>query len=735
MLSGNSLLVPTIESVVDSVNISTNQDWTVENIPDWLEVTPVSGSGDGTITVTFKKNEGLSRKGEFIIVKRDYTAVTYDTIHVAQYGVYVAEQQGKFVDKAVPANPVWDITPSFGAEGILYYEYTATAKGIVKVSDAVAPAAANTVKYYVYNDPAKTGTDNCVTLYGSGSFLAEQDVTYYIIGALQSAKENVQGQEAAIESQTVVSISAGASFKTNISSLPHTGDEEIFVQNSVHAFQGDPTWGPIGPYAAASGFVYYKLTSTANGVITVSDLVHPTPSESMVNYMFFTAEEGDGVNWGSLVLDSYGSGGLYVPTAGVTYYVVGVLSTWEPRVTENISELKTQVSFENKSFTNVTSFPFTEDAGSFVSKGLSVPNWTLVSWGYSPLLFYVVAPTKDGIVTVSDLQDPGDNSHVNYIVHPNLDAAMYYGEQLADIYGKGMFTVEAGKIYYVVGVAQTWNAGVTPEGIDVQTQFTHNPFVSVTSFPYEETLSQFTDNAAIVIDPSWSIYQWGYGQPLLYAVTSPTDAFITVSDLQGHVNYTVFPSLSAAKSYDFGAIIADMEGTGKFVAEAGKTYYITGLAMNWHGYNYDDTDVQTQITYERLDLPVAQGTYAVLPTSYRDRNGAINTAYFESPRNVEIKFERIEGSDYVYSISDGWGGLYEYGAGYGSSFRSKLYLKYDGSNFSFIDVDQAYRDNPPGGWSGYIWEDAYGTANASAQTIDLVTKWNGDIFYLFLQKN
>ncbi len=66
-----------------TLQIKSNTTWSVSQIPEWISISEVSGSGDGQLTVTSKLNEtGLFRRDSFLIRTGDNSRV--DIVRVSQ---------------------------------------------------------------------------------------------------------------------------------------------------------------------------------------------------------------------------------------------------------------------------------------------------------------------------------------------------------------------------------------------------------------------------------------------------------------------------------------------------------------------------------------------------------------------------------------------------------------------------------------------------------------------------
>jgi hypothetical protein len=126
-------------------------------------------------------------------------------------------------------------------------------------------------------------------------------------------------------------------------------------------------------------------------------------------------------------------------------------------------------------------------------------------------------------------------------------------------------------------------------------------------------------------------------------------------------------------------------------------------------------------------LSIPSGSYTVLASSYRlNTDGSKNTAQYS---NEDHPFTLQAIAPGIYEISDMWGGYYYYGNGYGGDYDDMDpdgRIKYDGTNFSFVDADKDY-------WS-YGFDAVEGTFDATTKTLHLQVHWGGYIFFLDIKK-
>lgn len=67
-----------------TINVTSNEAWTVSNSADWLTASPTSGNGNGSFTLTAQENKGIdSRSTTVIVTAKDKSA----TISVSQLGL------------------------------------------------------------------------------------------------------------------------------------------------------------------------------------------------------------------------------------------------------------------------------------------------------------------------------------------------------------------------------------------------------------------------------------------------------------------------------------------------------------------------------------------------------------------------------------------------------------------------------------------------------------------------
>ena len=77
-----TMLVFEAESGSQTINLSTNRNWTVSNTPNWLTVSPQSGERNETITVTATQNQSTTRSYTLTFTAGTQTA----TVEITQIG-------------------------------------------------------------------------------------------------------------------------------------------------------------------------------------------------------------------------------------------------------------------------------------------------------------------------------------------------------------------------------------------------------------------------------------------------------------------------------------------------------------------------------------------------------------------------------------------------------------------------------------------------------------------------
>lgn len=97
------------------VELKSNGEWTIDPVADWVTVSPMSGNGDATLTLTADANTGESRSTEIKAVTKDNSAVLSLTQKAPQYYISVTPNEiqsgmegGEFAVE-VSANIDWTI--------------------------------------------------------------------------------------------------------------------------------------------------------------------------------------------------------------------------------------------------------------------------------------------------------------------------------------------------------------------------------------------------------------------------------------------------------------------------------------------------------------------------------------------------------------------------------------------------------------------------------------------------
>lgn len=97
------------------VELKSNGEWTIDPVADWVTVSPMSGNGDATLTLTADANTGESRSTEIKAATKDNSAVLTLTQKAPQYYISVTPNEiqsgmegGEFAVE-VSANIDWTI--------------------------------------------------------------------------------------------------------------------------------------------------------------------------------------------------------------------------------------------------------------------------------------------------------------------------------------------------------------------------------------------------------------------------------------------------------------------------------------------------------------------------------------------------------------------------------------------------------------------------------------------------
>lgn len=118
-----SIMLPSTAGASQSINISSNDSWTLSNIPDWLQASSMAGNGNSSITITTRSaNESASERNATMTLSSGTSSVN----------IFVAQEAGLANCKVTPSN----ITCLYYgvAFGLEYSSTVATCK-ILMVSD------------------------------------------------------------------------------------------------------------------------------------------------------------------------------------------------------------------------------------------------------------------------------------------------------------------------------------------------------------------------------------------------------------------------------------------------------------------------------------------------------------------------------------------------------------------------------------------------------------------------
>lgn len=158
--STTSLSLPPSPAGTTTFNITTYCDWTISESLSWLSVSPASGTGDATITVTYDANTGAQRTGNIGVNVNCTTPVTIDvtqsgvvtnTVSPSNQNVTSAAGSTTFAVTSastwtVTDNVSWlSVTPTSGSgDGTLTASYTANNTGSVRTATITVTFAGST---------------------------------------------------------------------------------------------------------------------------------------------------------------------------------------------------------------------------------------------------------------------------------------------------------------------------------------------------------------------------------------------------------------------------------------------------------------------------------------------------------------------------------------------------------------------------------------------------------------
>ena len=174
----------TMEEGSQSVDVTSNADWKVDNANDWVTVTPENGNGNKTLTVTVSMNNtGAVRTANIkvIALHKDYGAWETKTLKVSQSAdsqatvdevlLYSDDFDGKTATKTYgSSNGSWPYIDQFPE----FANPKGDAAANVTYSGAGVSVRANSTSNSDYSDYAGSGSNNI--FFGGGAYFQVNDI-------------------------------------------------------------------------------------------------------------------------------------------------------------------------------------------------------------------------------------------------------------------------------------------------------------------------------------------------------------------------------------------------------------------------------------------------------------------------------------------------------------------------------------------------------------------------------
>ena len=238
LLADRSTLSFTSSAGEETVNVSSNQSWTVESSASWCTVTPRMGAGNGSLTVKVTQNASLTSRTATITVKSVDTSLQPVTVQVSQEGV------------------AFTISPLN-----------------VTLSDALSSTItiATTSDWYVSNVSENWLTVTPVSGRGNGTVTLKA-VGLNNTGATRTARvEIVEGSASLTQTVNVSQLPAPPTLQADASSLSFTcneGGKTVMITSNVSwTATSNVSWCTVSPHAG-TGNGSLQVTVTTNEALT-----------------------------------------------------------------------------------------------------------------------------------------------------------------------------------------------------------------------------------------------------------------------------------------------------------------------------------------------------------------------------------------------------------------------------------------------------------------------------------
>jgi uncharacterized protein (TIGR02145 family) len=435
-----------------------------------------------------------------------------------------------------------------------------------------------------------------------------------------------------------------------------------FTETGVYADLAKQGFPDIG-WAPEEGVLAYKVTTTIEGTLKVTDKTHP----NNIWWLIYDSKEAVGVS-AELVSGDGTASKLVHPG---DYYIIGIMNdpSWGYPDASVYNEVEPEITFvEGTGFYTISidDLPYTESDGAISSS----PAFTQYSmpWGASDAVVYEV-----NFATTTKLTIDPSATLVLFIYDDATAGSWGWLANPGDAETPFTYTFEGGKRYYLVNTIAGGFDNTAAYDYSISLAATvYDDYFKVVDLPFSESVV-YAEEARTGFEGGWAPEEG----VLAYKVTVTEDGTLKVID-NAHPNdmwWLIYDSKESAVSDNWGISAGD--GSASVKVTAGD-YYIVGI-MNDASWGYPDASVnnvvETEITFTPSGTPVSNWlTLDRLPFFEEGEHGA------DSP-----EFD-------LYSMP--WGG--SDAIVFQVQFASKTTLTIDPSLSLVLFI---YDDDTAGGWS------------------------------------
>lgn len=268
-----------------TINVHGNVDWTV-SVPDGVTASPVSGSGEGTVTLTFAENNTQEEKEYIVYIRTDNTKVENDELDIT------------ITQAAADAAGEHTVTIDFSMQGF------ENAAEVTSVSEYGVTASfdkgtnSNAPKYYTSGTAVRLYGSNSMTVSAGGKTIVSIELTFGSGDGSNEITTDVSTYEEPVwtgNAGSVVFTIGGTTGQRRIKAITvkYKDESSSTVTLESIAVSGQTTTFTVGDTFSFNGKVTATYSDGTTKEVTPTEVSSPDLSSAGEKEVTVTYTEGD----------------------------------------------------------------------------------------------------------------------------------------------------------------------------------------------------------------------------------------------------------------------------------------------------------------------------------------------------------------------------------------------------------------------------------------------------------